>query len=147
MRMSRDEWGLRLAEATAQRGTCLRRQVGCVLVDERGRVLSTGYNGVASGEPHCDEISPCLGAGFHSGERLDLCVATHAEQNALIQCRDTDAILTCYVTVSPCISCVKLLMNTGCLRIVFREGYAENAENLWVGTQRARTYGREWVKV
>lgn len=157
MRISRDEWGLRLAEVTALRGTCLRRRVGCVLTDLRGRVLATGYNGVASGAAHCNEPEPsrnlyadartgeplmtyphaCASASAPSGEGLDFCAAVHAEQNALVQCRDADAVHACYVTASPCVSCLKLLLNTGCLRVVFREAYAQDARALWAG--------REWL--
>jgi dCMP deaminase len=164
MRITRDEWGLRLAEITALRGTCLRRQVGCVLINAAGHVLATGYNGVARGLLHCNEVvkepiygpertvvwngetfttqsclgfkdttpHACSGAGAASGTDLDLCEAVHAEANAISQCRDVDAITTCFVTVSPCVSCIKMLMNTGCQRIVFREVYAHDAaKDLW----------------
>jgi dCMP deaminase len=146
MRISRDEWGLRLAETTALRGTCLRRQVGCVLVDSAGRVLATGYNGRERGRKHCAEVGEyletvypyaCPAAWVSSGSDLDACDAIHAEQNACLQCRDPDAIHTCYVTVSPCVSCLKLLLNTGCRRVVFREAYAQDASALWAP--------REWV--
>ena len=56
MRLSRDEWALKLALLTAQRTTCCRRAVGCVLLNARGHVLSTGYNGVAAGLPHCNHV-------------------------------------------------------------------------------------------
>lgn len=55
MRLERDEYFLQMAELVARRGTCFRRQVGCVLVNHRGHVLATGYNGVAAGMPHCNE--------------------------------------------------------------------------------------------
>lgn len=183
-RISRDEWGLRIAETTALRGTCLRRQVGCFLVDRRGNELAMGYNGVAAYMPHCNEVvkeaqygtpylqttyeddpdrkgrclkvtgalisdcigfvdvhpHACLGAGAASGTQLDACEAIHAEQNAIAKCRDTWAIYTCYVTVSPCVSCVKMLMNTSCMRIVFREPYVhQQARDLWTKLPR------EWV--
>lgn len=156
MRISRDEWGLELAKVTARRGTCCRRQVGCVLVDKDGHVLSTGYNGVAAGLPHCNaeeqlihldrsiEIvypNACAGAKAPSGTNLDACQAIHAEQNALLQCKDVREIHTCYVTCSPCVTCVKLLMNTGCQRIVFGELYPHaDAKNLWLLTR-----AREWL--
>ncbi len=145
-RMSRDEWALELAKLCAQRSTCLRRAVGCVLVNARGHVLATGYNGVASGMPHCnrwvndgiaamfdgpvqvDYPHACPGARSPSGTNLDGCQAIHAEQNALLQCRDPFQIDTCYVTVSPCITCTKLLMNTSCRRIVFLEDYPHSTE-------------------
>ena len=51
MRPDLDTWGLRLAHDVSSRATCIRRAVGCVLVDEHGEILATGYNGVASGVP------------------------------------------------------------------------------------------------
>lgn len=138
MRPTRDETWLNVAAEVARRSTCLRRAVGCVLVDARGHVLATGYNGRAAGQPHCNEVRfghtwECKGVTAASGENLDGCEAIHAEQNALLQCRDVYAVDTCYVTVSPCLTCVKLLMNTGCRRIVFTERYThdEAAEKLW----------------
>lgn len=154
MRVSKDEWAMRLAEVTATRGTCLRRQVGCVLTDAEGRVLATGYNGVSRGLPHCNHAEDVLGIGHSpwypnaceaawasSGEGLDACEAVHAEQSALTQCRDPDRVWSCYVTVSPCASCLKLLLNTGCRRVVFRQPYAQDASGLWTKA------GREWIKL
>jgi dCMP deaminase len=121
-RPSRDEYYLRMAHLVSERGTCFRRQVGCVLVNGMGHMLSTGYNGRPAGMPHCID-SPCKGDHSVSGGNLDSCEAVHAEQNALIQCPDPNQIVTAYITVSPCISCVKLLMTTGCSRIVTYELY------------------------
>lgn len=150
MRPSHEEWGLRLAEVVAQRATCLRRSVGCVLTNSRNQVLATGYNGRASGLPHCRDTGgaddyACAGSRAPSGTNLDGCEAIHAEQNALLQCRDVYAIEAAYVTVSPCVTCVKLLMNTGCKRIIFRERYAhdEQAMLLWAG--REYRDGRQWI--
>lgn len=121
-RPSKDVYFLRMALLVATRGTCARRQVGCVLVNERGHVLSTGYNGVASGMTHCTDTR-CPGARETSGNGLDKCQAIHAEQNALLQCKDVWSISKCYVTCSPCIHCVKLLMNTSCREVVFGAEY------------------------
>lgn len=123
---------LALAKTIAKRSTCARRAVGCVLVDRDGRVLSMGHNGVACGMPHCTE-NPCEGATLPSGTGLDLCQAIHAEQNALMFCNDIMKIDRCFVTVSPCIHCVKMLMNTSCRKIIFAEEYAhsEQARKLW----------------
>ena len=150
MRPSVDEWGLRVAEVVASRGTCQRRKVGAVLLDARGRVLSTGYNGPARGTPNCgDEWNgrqdlACQGAGFPSGAGLDVCQAIHAEQNALLQCQDVERIHTACLTLSPCVACVKMLMNTGCQRIVFRAPYSaehvEEARRWWTAW-----FGREWI--
>lgn len=130
-RPSRDETMLRLAEVIAERSTCSRRKVGCVLTDSYGRVLSVGHNGVPRGSPHCTEAR-CAGAGLPSGRGLDLCLSVHAEQNALMFCPDIMRIDTVYVTASPCVTCVKMLMNTTARRIVFRELYPHlEAERMW----------------
>lgn len=131
-----------MAELVATRGTCLRRKVGAVTVNHRGHVLSTGRNGVPSGVPHCNDGHPCQGAGSSSGTDLHLCLAVHAEINALSQCRDVWEIDTVYVTASPCFDCTKALLTSGCKRIVFLAVYPHPAaEKLWKST------GREWVRV
>lgn len=123
-RISTDWYFLKMAFLVAERGTCARRKVGCVLINSKNHVLATGYNGVASGQEHCID-KPCNGAEFKSGEGLDMCRAIHAEQNALLQCKDVYDIETIYCTVSPCIHCLKLLLNTSVKRIVFGEKYAD----------------------
>lgn len=150
MRPSKDSYFLEMAKLVASRSTCLRRSVGCVLVSARGHVLATGYNGVAAGQAHCNHHDPldktgyphaCAGAFARSGEQLDACEAIHAEQNALLQCRDAWEIAVCYTTVSPCTTCVKLLLNTSCSRIVFNELYPHpRSRELWVAA------GREWIQ-
>lgn len=139
-RPSRDDTGLKMALTLAERGTCARRKVGCILVDENFRIIGTGYNGPASGEPHCIE-TPCAGAGLASGTGLSTCEAIHAEANALIDCRNVRRIHTCYCTASPCRDCVKLLLGTTCHRVVFIEPYPHaDAEALW------HRSGRAWIK-
>lgn len=131
-RPSRDETMLRLADVIAERSTCSRRKVGCVLTDEHGRVLAMGHNGVPRGMSHCTEFR-CSGAASASGTDLHLCQSVHAEQNALLFCADIMKIETVYVTASPCVVCVKMLMNTAASRIVFREEYPHHeARSLWM---------------
>lgn len=140
-RPSKDEYFVVMAKLVAMRSTCLRRSVGCVFVDAKGRVLSTGYNGVPSGVPHCNEGVPCAGASAPSGESLDKCMAIHAEMNAVCQCPDIDKVETIYTTTSPCIACTKVLLNTGAKRVVFIEEYVHpEAKDLWLST------GRLWEK-
>lgn len=144
MRPSKEEYFLSIAALVSSRSTCLRKSVGCVLVNERGHILATGYNGVAMGAPHCNEqklikheqpVYPnaCPAARSASGSNLDGCEAIHAEQNALLQCKDVWDIHTCYTTNSPCVTCVKLLLNTSCKRIIFIHAYAhdEVSRELW----------------
>lgn len=154
------EVGLLIAEAIAKRGTCLRRQVGCYLVDVTGKELALGYNGVALGMPHCNQPempallfpNACTGAALPSGSGLDKCDAIHAEANALLKCHNVRDIHTCYVTSSPCRDCTKLLMNTGCINIIFRERYPHlDAEEMWLksmvyGYGPTREYPRKWIQ-
>ena len=135
-RLSKDAYFSELAALVSRRGTCARRLVGCVLVCSRGHVLATGYNGVPSGHIHCID-SRCPGADFPSGTGLDKCEAVHAEQNALLQCKDVNFIDTAYVTAMPCMTCMKLLLNTSCRRIVYIEPYPhEEAKQLWIKNGR-----------
>lgn len=138
-RLSADEYFLQMAELVARRSTCRRRSVGCVLVDRQNHVVATGYNGVHKGARHCIE-DPCPGAALPSGTGLDKCEAIHAEQNALLQCGDVNAIYTAYCTASPCVFCMRMLANTSVRRIVFREEYPH------VESQRiVERLGIEWV--
>lgn len=128
-RISRDHLYVSIAHLFAERTTCARRKVGCILVDKRGTVLATGYNGVAAGAPHCrgEGGKKCPGHSSSSGTDVDSCYAIHAEQNALLQCVDTQTIHTAYCTTIPCTSCARLLSNTSCERIIYTENYESSA--------------------
>lgn len=141
MRPTISETMMQVAEVLARRGTCAKLQVGCVLVDDKGRILSTGYNGVHRGAPHCREpnvaVTICIGQS--SPEGSDLCQAVHAETNALLRCPDTDLIHACYVTHTPCVRCVKELLNTGCRAIYYREKAGSGSDaalGLWRSDRR-----------
>ncbi|MCA6334072.1 MAG: hypothetical protein IM664_05585 [Phenylobacterium sp.] len=120
------------------RSTCSRRRVGCVLVDPRGRILSTGYNGVARGLSHCVD-RPGQGAALLSGTGLDICEAIHAEANAITYCPDVFKVDTIYCTTQPCVHCIKLCLTTSARRLVFLEPYPHvSSELMWKST------GRDW---
>ena len=121
MRPSYDIYFMSLALLASKRGSCARREVGCVLVNKSNRVISTGYNGPLSGIQNCIDV-PCPGASQPSGQSLDLCMAIHAEQNAMLTC-DTKDIYTAYCTALPCIQCSKMLANTPCVRIAYLTEY------------------------
>lgn len=118
MRPSIQEYFLDLAEVISRRSTCPRLKVGCIIVDKHNHILSTGYNGVAAGLPHCTEF-PCPGAEIKPGMNTGTCEAIHAEQNALLQCSDVNKISAIYITHSPCKTCAKLILNTAAKRVVF----------------------------
>jgi len=119
---------MEIARLVAKRSTCLRRQVGAVVVKEKN-ILATGYNGTPSGITHCSEVG-CLRQklGVPSGERHELCRGLHAEQNAIIQAAKHGTNIaegTLYTTHSPCIICTKMIINAGIKRIVYLEGYPD----------------------
>ena len=126
MRPEWDSYFLKIAYAVAERSTCDRANVGCVLVRDK-RILTAGFNGSPSGQAHCDEAGHLLDNGH--------CVRTiHAETNAIIQAAlhgVSTRNCNCYVTHFPCINCTKVLINAGITRIVYSEGYRidENALN------------------
>jgi dCMP deaminase len=117
-----------IARLVASRATCLRRQIGAVLVKDK-HILTTGYNGAPKSVPHC-LVTGCLRQQLQipSGERHEICRAVHAEQNAIIQAAlhgiSTDGS-TLYCTASPCSQCAKMLLNAGIRRIVFETMYPD----------------------
>ena len=120
---------MEMANVAKKRSTCLRRQVGAVIVKEQ-RILSTGYNGVPTGIKHCDEVG-CLRKKLNipSGERHELCRGLHAEQNAIVNAANFGVSLkgaTLYCTTQPCLICTKMIINAGIKRVVYEEGYPDN---------------------
>lgn len=118
-RISRDQMFMMMAEAAAMRSTCRRLSVGAVLVDSESNVISIGYNGPASGEPHCTG-NDC---GHPSCTR-----AKHAEANAIDR-NNPDRwyktrSVTLYVTASPCEHCWGKIRSTLSIgRVVFKNEY------------------------
>lgn len=121
---------MNVALALAKQSSCIRRHVGCVLTDKYHRIIGTGYNGTHRGASHCID-SPCAGAGLPSTTGLELCEAIHAEQNALMMCHDVMQVDSCFVTVSPCLHCMKMLLNTTCREIYYLQAYDEVAVEMW----------------
>lgn len=127
-RPSWDSYFMQMALVVAGRSTCLRRQVGAVMVKDK-QILSTGYNGSPSGLQHCDEVG-CLrqSLGVPSGERHEICRAVHAEQNALVQAAKHGVAITgadLYTTHQPCVLCTKLLINAGIKRVIYTHAYPD----------------------
>lgn len=127
-RPSWDEYFMKLAFLVAERSTCLRHHVGAVIVRNK-KILTTGYNGAPAGAEDSLQLG-CLRDQLHiaSGERQEICRATHAEQNALIQASlhgVTTQDATIYCTHSPCIICAKLMVNAGVKRVVSCRPYPD----------------------
>ncbi|SES82964.1 dCMP deaminase [Natronincola peptidivorans] len=129
MRPSWDEYYMEMAEVAKKRSTCLRRQVGAVIVKNQ-RILASGYNGAPSSILHCEEAG-CLREKLQvpSGERHELCRGLHAEQNTIIQAalhgvgiKDS----TIYVTHMPCIICTKMMINAGIKQLIYKGDYPDS---------------------
>lgn len=128
-RPSWDKYFLGITKEVAKRSTCLRRQVGSILVMEK-HILCTGYNGAPSGLDHCLDIG-CLREQLKvpPGERHELCRGLHAEMNALLQAAHYGiriAGATLYTTTYPCSLCAKMLVNTGIKRVVAISDYPDS---------------------
>ena len=129
MRASWDEYFMEIAEIVKTRSTCLRRQVGAVIVKDN-RIITTGYNGSPAGTYNCIDRRICkrIELNIPSGERHELCRALHAEQNAIIQAAKNGVSTeggTIYVTVQPCVICAKMIINAGIKRIVYKGPYPD----------------------
>ncbi len=127
-RPSIDEYFIRFAELAGTRSTCIRRQVGAVLVRDK-HILATGYNGAPVNMNHCTtETCLRLKTGVKPGERHELCRGVHAEQNAIIQCALhglSSRLATLYITHSPCTICAKMLINAAIERVVVKRRYPD----------------------
>jgi dCMP deaminase len=145
MRPTWDEYFMNIVDMVKTRSTCMRRQVGAVIVRDK-RILTTGYNGTPSGLKHCGEVG-CLRDELKipSGERHELCRGIHAEQNAIIQAAVFGVSVqnsTIYVNLSPCILCTKMIINAGITRIVTKEAYNDSLALKMLGES-----GIEYIKL
>jgi len=130
-RISKDEYYLGIAEAVLRRSTCLRRNYGAVLV-KNDEIVSTGYNGAPRGEQNCIDTGYCEREkqGVPKGQRYELCVAIHAEDNAITSAgRDRAFGSTLYIVGKehgsakyanpcPCMMCRRKIVNAGVSRVV-----------------------------
>jgi dCMP deaminase len=143
------EYGMLISIAASSRSACLRRNVGCVLFDRHRHILATGYNGPATGVLHCQK---CKRENVESGERMHECEAIHAEQNALLQCSDTNKIASCVCTHLPCPTCLRLLMNTSCHTIFFLHTYPDDnavypVRKVWKNSALGRGFTRDLMRI
>lgn len=123
-RTSWDDFFMQVAIAVSKRGSCLRRQVGCVLVFGN-KIIGTGYNGAIAGDANCDEVG-CLMINGHCVRCL------HAEVNSVLNslCYDVSVSgVTAYVTSEPCFACYKVLRQFGVNRFVYLEEYADDVRD------------------
>lgn len=127
-----DERFMEIAHAVAKWSSCYQenRQVGAVIAKNK-RIMTTGYNGASSGIKSCKDKGECLRRklNIESGTRHELCYATHAEQNAIIQAARMGICIdgaTLYCTHQPCAICTKMIINSGITRVVYQDGYPDD---------------------
>ncbi len=130
-----DKWDKRfmeMAQVIASWASCYQenRKIGAVIVKNK-RIMTTGYNGAPAGVKTCVERGECLRRKLNipSGTRHELCYAVHAEQNAIIQAAKLGVSIdgaTLYCTHQPCVMCAKMIVNSGIVRVVYREGYPDD---------------------
>ncbi len=126
-RPSWDQYFMTITQQVAERSTCLRAKVGAVIVRDRS-ILATGYNGSPAGLPHCLEVG-CLiyESRTPDGNLEQNCYRTiHAEINAITQAAKNGSAIkdaNIYVTHTPCIHCMKVLINTGIRTVYYDRPY------------------------
>ena len=130
---------LDLTEMVSQRGTCLRRRYGAVIV-KNDEVVSTGYVGAPRGRVNCTDMGRCIREELKvpRGERYELCRSVHAEQNAIISASRNEMIGSSlflvgidvktgdYVANGNCCSmCKRMIINAGIAKVYIRDSKDE----------------------
>lgn len=154
-RIDKNNYYLDVAEVVAERGTCIRRNFGAVIVNN-DTIVSTGYVGAPRGRKNCCDLNCCVREKLNvpRGERYELCRSVHAEQNAIIGAsRDEMIGGTLYLVginytdkeyvanANPCSLCKRMIINAGLKKVVVRDtkdkyrvievkDYIENDESL-----------------
>lgn len=134
MRIDKKNYYLDIAEAVSERGTCLRRNFGAVIV-KNDEIIATGYVGAPRGRKNCCDLKYCTREKLNipRGERYELCRSVHAEQNAIISAARRDMIdATLYLVgknytdnsyvpnARPCALCKRMIINAGIKEVVVR---------------------------
>jgi dCMP deaminase len=140
-----DEYFMKIAQVASMRSNCVKRKVGAVIVRDR-RIVSTGYNGTPRGTRNCNEGGcPRCNSLASSGTRLDECLCSHAEENAITQAAYhgtsvRDGIL--YTTFAPCLMCSKMIINSGIIEVIFNVDYPLNDTSFQLFEQAGVTIRR-----
>jgi len=121
-----DEYFMNIAKVVASRSNCVKRHVAAVIVKDK-RIISTGYNGTPRGIRNCDEGGcPRCNSFADSGTKLDECVCSHGEENAIVQASYHGISIkdaTIYTTFSPCLMCTKMIINSGMKEVIYNSEY------------------------
>ena len=148
-RRDKNNYYLDIAEAVCQRGTCLRKLYGAVIV-KNDEIISTGYVGAPRGRKNCSDLNYCIRAKLEipRGERYELCRSVHAEQNAIISAsRETMMDSTLYLVglelpsleyvenANCCSMCKRTIINAGIKKVIIRDNkndYREIEVKSWI---------------
>jgi dCMP deaminase len=140
---------LDIAETVLERGTCLRRKFGAIIV-KNDQIVSTGYAGAPRGRKNCSDLGFCTREALNvpRGERYELCRSVHAEANAIIAAPRTEMIgATLYLAGRECSTgeyvqnacccsmCKRMVINAGIEKVIARNTKDEFTEFLvqdWV---------------
>ena len=138
-RVDKINYYLDIAEAVIERGTCLRRNYGAIIV-KNDEIISTGYVGAPRGRKNCCDIKMCIREKLNvpRGERYELCRSVHAEQNAIISAPRRDMIDSTMYLVgksysdgsyveksNPCAMCKRVIINAGIKDLYIRDSKTE----------------------
>jgi dCMP deaminase len=150
MRRSKINYYLDIAETVLQRGTCLRRNYGAIIV-KNDEIISTGYVGAPRGRKNCCDLGYCVREKLNipRGERYEMCRSVHAEANAIISAPRTEMIgATMYLVgrdaktgelvsnANSCSMCKRMIINSGIRTVIVRDTKEDyrviNVENEWI---------------
>ncbi len=122
-----DDYFMEIAKVVALRSNCIKRKVAAVVVLDK-RIISTGSNGTPRGVKNCSEGGcPRCNHFGPSGDKLEQCLCSHAEENAIVQAAYHGVSIkgaTIYSTYSPCLICTKMIINSGLAEVVYSRSYS-----------------------
>ena len=124
----KEDFFIRVLRELKQESKCVSRQVAALIVRE-GRIISTGYNGTLKRAPNCCELHRKDSFDRETHHQWSLANEIHAEQNAILYAvrnKTTVEGATLYVTLSPCLSCARIIFTMGISRVIFFNSYAEH---------------------
>jgi len=150
MRRSKINYYLDIAETVLQRGTCLRRNYGAIIV-KNDEIISTGYVGAPRGRKNCCDLGYCVREKLNipRGERYEMCRSVHAEANAIISAPRSEMIgATMYLVgrdaktgelvsnANSCSMCKRMIINSGIRTVIVRDTKEEyrviDVESEWI---------------
>lgn len=150
VRRDKENYYLDIAETVLERGTCLRRNFGAIIV-RHDEIVSSGYTGAPRGRKNCIDMGVCVRETLKipRGERYELCRSVHAEANAIISASRSEMIGgTLYLVgkdaktgeyvenASPCSMCKRMIINAGITRVIVRNSASEFSS----------VYVEEWIQ-